>query len=215
MTHKNIVRYFQAWVEGPGIRDDAIDEEEVEDDNNLLKAVDSEEDDEFDSDEEEDVSAAVDDDDDDDDDDDGDEKADDDASADQGGSWWVNSPNETELPMQMRERVIRQTSADSTSKGTKRQSNTDSFSSASSEASVDWSDEASSSRRGDENNEDTTFSTYAFGQSKKLHTQSMENLLEHENNYGFQVGKKLLGSEIFRFRSAAILDADKLSSVLS
>jgi hypothetical protein len=211
MTHKNIVRYFQAWVEGPGIRDDAIDEEEVEDDNNLLKAVDSEEDDEFDSDEEEDASADVDDDD----ENDGDEKADDDASADQGGSWWVNSPNETELPMQMRERVIRQTSADSKSKSTKRRSNTDSFSSASSEASVEWSDEASSSRRGDENNEDTTFSTYAFGQSKKLHTQSMENLLEHENNYGFQVGKKILGSEISRFQSAAIFYADKLSSVLS
>jgi hypothetical protein len=183
MTHKNIVRYFQAWVEGPGIRDDAIDEEEVEDENNAVKAADSEEDDAFDSEEEEDASAAVDDDDD-------DEEADDDASADQGGSWWVNSPNETELPVQMQERVIRETSADSKSKSTKRQSNTDSFSSASSEASVDWSDEASSSRRGDQQNEDTTFSTFAFGQSfDKLHTHSMENLLEHENNYGFQVRK--------------------------
>ena len=76
MTHKNIVRYYQAWVEGgpnDEIKDDTIKEEE--DDENIEAKTDRE----VPSTSEGQQNQEVDDDDDDDDD--------------QGGSWWVNSPD--------------------------------------------------------------------------------------------------------------------------
>ena len=90
MTHKNIVRYYQAWVEGgidgtvqkPGVIEEEENEEEEVDPINKVDAGE--------------VLASEDD------DDDGESYSDDNDGT--GGGWWANnSPKDHDLPLQMKE----------------------------------------------------------------------------------------------------------------
>jgi hypothetical protein len=137
MTHKNIVRYYQAWVEGEGV-DATIEEGGVIEENSIEKAdvVDLL------------VEAESDNDD---------------------AGWWTNSPNERDLPEEMQ--------------GLSNDSWEDSKSSSNSTSS--WSEEVETPS--------ATLTEMDDGKkvplSRDLHSASMVNLLEHENDQGLQVSK--------------------------
>ena len=159
MTHKNIVRYYQAWVEGgpnDGTNDDTIREEEDDVHNNddepeLIPSS------------EEQQKPDVDDDDDDDDDDDGD----------QGGSWWVNSPDDRgDLPIH---KMLNDNPSSSSSSGSD---------SGESSSSSSWSNEGDG---GGDSSDPFGTTNELDGTKNSKQSASMVDLLEHENDFGLQV----------------------------
>jgi serine/threonine protein kinase len=131
MTHKNIVRYYQAWVEGGTDSIEAaaaLDEE-----NGKLSIV---EDDEAESEDEGDSS----------------EESDDDSS----GGWWTNSPTDHDLPLEMGRR--------------------------SSRAKKETVDDGGRDSFGDEGGDNGMGRPF---EGRDLHSESMMNLLEHENGQDF------------------------------
>ena len=150
MTHKNIVRYYQAWVEGAdgGIQD-SDDIEELSqlhiDENTAAMDHDG-------------VLENKNDDNDDDDDDDND------------NGWWTNSPQQ-DLLMVLRSNQNKSDDQES-----------DSSSNSS------WSDEGDEPQKG--NGHYNRKDSGQLGNFRdNLHSESMVNLLEHENDHGLQVSR--------------------------
>lgn len=144
MTHKNIVRYYQAWVEG-GI--ETIEEAVVLDEENEEASS-------------SDSGALLD-----------VEDGSDDSDGDSTGGWWTSSPSENVLPSEMRQKIKTSTEkrlgADNKERpGVDDRVLLDSF---------------------DDEDEDIDMSK-PFGSKaagRDLHSDSMLNLLEQENDHGF------------------------------
>ncbi len=144
MTHNNIVRYYQAWVEGGGREADVIEEEDdnhedLPDAGDVLASQDALSDDEND----------------------------------EPGGWWMNSPDERDLTLEMQK-----SSSSSTSNA----------SSDNDESTSSWSHtEPHRIETKDKDENSTTHELKRRSDKYKRTTSSLSELLEHENDHGFGV----------------------------
>lgn len=180
MTHKNIVRYYQGWVEGAGVVQEEVagvmiqeEEEDADADADDNNANDQNDNNKVDA---GDVLATEDRESDDDDDDDDDNEG-------KSSGWWTNSPNERDLPLEMTRAKKQDNDHESSSSSSGNSSNKSS-------SSTSWSDSEGVATAGDAkataNADDGAFSS---SKNFKRTASSLSDFLENENEHNFGVSQ--------------------------